>query len=269
LEGKKMVKAIVLCGGYATRLYPLTENQAKPLLEIGGKSLLDYIVDKINDISEVDEIIIISNHKFIEDFILWKEDYGDSRINILDDGSTDNENRLGALRDLEFALDSCDVKDDFLVLAGDNLIEFSMREFYQVFKELGKNLIGVYDVRDIEKVRGKHGVAVLDGDRVIGFQEKPPEPKSTIKSFFCYLFKPEVKGLLGEYLKGCSEISPTHPTLSGNSTKFRNSDAPGYFIEWLCKRADVYAYDVGLGNIFDIGSLEGLESVRERFKGRE
>lgn len=241
------MKAILLCAGYGARLGEIGKKNAKPLLEIGKRPLIEYIVDKVNEILDVDEIIVVSNHKFIEDFVLWDEEYGNSRIRILDDGSTDNDNRLGGLRDLEFALDSCDIKDDFLVLAGDNLIEFSLNQFYQEFQNLEKSLIGVYDIGGIEKVRGKHGVVVLNGNKVVEFQEKPSEPKSTMKSFCCYMFKPEVRGLLRDYLK--TEGNP---------------DAPGYFLEWLVKKAEVYGYDVGRDSVFDVGNLESLESLKEK-----
>jgi len=243
-----MVKAIILCAGYGTRLGELGERCAKALLDINGRPLIEHLLDRINEIDGVDDIYVVSNNKFYRDFINWREEYGHDRVRVLNDGSTNNENRLGALRDLEFVLGSEDFgDDDFLVIAGDNLMDFSFKDFYSEFREKGENLIAVCDVGDIERVRGKYGVVVLEeSGRVVDFQEKPLEPKSTMRSIFCYLFRPFVKGLLGEYL------------VNGNS------DAPGYFIEWLYKRDSVYAHKIH-GDVWDIGSIEGLREVRERF----
>jgi len=243
-----MVKAIILCAGYATRLGELGEKCAKPLLEIGGMPLIEYIMEKINEIEEVDDIIVVSNNKFYDDFVEWREDYGHVRVKILNDGSTGLENARGALRDLEYALDEEHIDDDVLVLAGDNLIEFSLLGFYDRFKEKDENLIAVYDIEDIEKVRNRYGVVVLGSDnRILEFQEKPSEPKSSMKSFLCYLFKPGFRVLLNEYLHG------------------GNSDATGFFMEGFCKDSEIYGYDIGNGNVFDIGNLEGLSIVRKRF----
>lgn len=244
---KRKLKVIVLAAGFATRLGELGERCAKSLLDIGGKPLIEYIVDKVNEIDEVDDIIVVSNDKFYDDFVKWKGDSEHVRVKILNDGSTSLEDKRGTLGSLEFVLGSEYIDDDILVLAGDNLIEFSLRDFYERFKENGKSLIAVYDIRDIEKVRNRYGVVVLDDEKVVDFQEKPSEPKSTIKSFLCYLFKPGVRDLLNEYLRE------------------GNPDASGYFIEWLCLRDNIYAYDVGFSNVYDIGSLEGLESVRRAF----
>ncbi len=152
------------------------------------------------------------------------------------------------MRDLSFVVEKESIDEDILVIAGDNLIEFSLKDFYNRFNELDKNLIAVYDIKDIDKVRKRHGVVVLDGNRVVDFQEKPEEPKSTMKSICCYLFKPGVRGLLKEYLEE------------------GNSDATGFFIEWLCKKTDVYSYDVGREKVWDVGNLESLRKVRERFE---
>lgn len=254
-----MVKVILLCAGYGTRFGELGERCAKSLLSINGRPLIEYIIEKVNEIDEVDDVIVVSNDKFYKDFVRWREDYGHPRVKILNDGSTSNENRRGALKDLEFVLEKEDLEgEDVLVLAGDNLIEFNLREFYVESKKIGKSLIAVYDVIELEKVRNKHGVVVLHndeiGNRVVEFQEKPSEPGSTMKSFCCYLFKPEVQIILSEYLFGKDS---------------KHSDATGFFLEYLCKTGEVYAYDVGFGMVRDIGSLESLREVREKFERRE
>jgi len=245
-----MVRAIVLSAGYATRLYPLTENFPKQLLPLNNKPLLEYIIDKVSEIPSLSEIVIVSNNKFFNHFHEWRNQYQtDISIRILNDGSTSNENRLGALKDLLFAIESENINENILVIAGDNLIEFSLKNFYNKFKEFDKNLIAVYDIEDIEKVRGRHGVAVLQGNQVIDFQEKPLEPRSTMKSICCYFFKPDIKGLLGEYLEE------------------GNPDATGFFLEWLVKRVPVFAYQFN-EKVYDIGNLESYKEADRVFSGK-
>jgi len=241
------MKAVILGAGYATRLYPLTENKAKPLLEIGGRPLIEHVIDKINEI-DVDEIIIVSNHKFINDFKKWREGYG-SKINIkiIDDGSVSNEERLGAIKGLLFAIEDQDINDDLLVVAGDNILEFSFKDLYDNFKKIDKILIPVYDIGDIEKVRKKHGVVILDeNNKVIDFQEKPDNPKSTLKSICCYLFKPGIKELLRGYLVE------------------NGGDATGFFIKWLIGKQDVYGFRFK-ENVYDIGNMESYSEACKIF----
>lgn len=243
------MKAIIPCAGYATRLYPLTKNQPKQLLKIANKPLIEYIIEKINEIKDVNEIIIISNHKFINQFNKWKKTFKNKiQMKILDDCSTTNENRLGSTKDSLFALNKENINEDMLIIAGDNLIQFSLKDFYNKFKKINKNLIAVYDIKDIEKVRKRHGVVILDkNNKAIDFQEKPENPKSTIKSIFCYLFKPEIRQLMEEYVKT------------------NNPDAPGYFIEWLIKKTDVYAYKF-TEPVYDIGNMESYINTNKLFK---
>ncbi|MBW2996308.1 nucleotidyltransferase family protein [Candidatus Woesearchaeota archaeon] len=238
------MKAIILAAGYATRLYPLTENFPKPLLKIANKPLIEYIIEKIYEIPEVDQIIIVTNAKFFNHFIEWNSSF-DSKIPIelLNDGSTSEENRLEALRDIQFALK--DIEEETIILAGDNLFEFSLKEFYNYYKEKNTVITAAFDTKDIEIVRNRHGVVILDENKkVIDFQEKPPEPKSTIKSIACYIFKPETKQQLNEYLE-------TH-----------ESKAPGFFIEWLSKKTDIYAFLIQQP-IYDIGNLESYKKADE------
>ena len=241
------MKAIILCAGYATRLYPLTENFPKPLLPISNKPLLEHIIEKINEIP-VNEIIIISNHKLINHFKRWREDFQTNlSLKILDDGSTSEENKLGALKDLSFALEKEKIDEDFLVVARDNIHKFSFSDFHNKFKKLNNNLIAVHDMQDLEKVRKKYGVVLLDkNEKVINFQEKPENPKSTMKSICCYLFKPIIKPLLLQYLQS------------------NNPDATGYFVEWLIKQKPVYAFQFS-EPVYDVGNLESYEEVKKNF----
>ena len=245
-----MTKAIIPCAGYATRLYPLTENQPKQLLKIGNKPLIEHIIEKINEIEEINEIIIISNHKFINQFQEWNNNFKNKiPITILDDGTTSNQDRLGSTGDTLFAIKNKDINEEMLIIAGDNLIQFSLKDFYNKFKQLNHHLIAVYDIKDIEIVRNRHGVVILDKDKVIDFQEKPKNPKSTIKSIFCYLFKPEIIQLMKEYVKT------------------ENPDAPGYFIEWLIKQTEVRAYEF-TESVYDIGNMESYKKTNAIFSNK-
>ena len=242
------MKAIILAAGYATRLYPLTENQPKPLLPIAGKPLLEHIIDKISPLP-IDEIIIVSNNKFYNHFQKWRETFqSDLSLTILNDGSNSNETRLGSIKDLLFALEDQDLNQEFLVLAGDNLLQFNFQDFYNQFKSKGQTTIAVYNIQDIEKVRNKHGVAIINPEqKVIDFQEKPSEPKSTLKSIACYLFKPSIQPLLKQYLES------------------NNPDAPGYFIQWLIHQTPVYAHQF-TEPVYDIGTLESYQEVQRLFE---
>jgi len=245
-----MTKALILAAGYATRLYPLTKDKAKPLLPVAGKPLIEYIIEKIYEVESVDEIIIITNSKFYEDFKDWKSSFNSKiPITILNDGSSSNENRLGAIKDIKFAVDKEDVDEDLLVLAGDNLFEISLKDFYGYYKEKNASVTLAYDTGDIEIVRNRHGVVVLDEEKkVIDFQEKPSAPKSTVKSIACYVLNKKAIDLLDDYI-----------------SKGKKTDAPGFFIEWLCKKTDFYAYIIE-EPIFDIGNMESYKKANKTYK---
>jgi glucose-1-phosphate thymidylyltransferase len=242
------MKCILLCAGYATRLYPLTLHQPKSLLPIGNQPLLNYIVDDVLSISSIEEIILVSNHRFFDQFLTWKETfYPTANIHILDDGSVTNEMRLGAIKDLRFAISAKKVEDDVLVLAGDNLFDFSLKGFVDTFRHDGKDLIMIHPEPDIENLK-KTGVAELNGDRVVGFEEKPPVPKSQWAVPPFYLYSKETLNLFSEYLD------------EGNP-----SDAPGNFIAWLCQKKEVRAFPMQ-GHRYDIGDAESYDFVSKLFE---
>jgi len=244
------MKAIILAAGYATRLYPLTENMPKALLKVGSKSILDHIMENVMQIEAVDEIHIVSNKKFYQNFLAWKNESNYSiTITVHNDGTTGNENRLGALGDLKFALDQADINDDIIVLAGDNLMDFSLRDFYDFYKKVGSCALCATEVRSQEASR--FGIIQVDeSGRIIDFEEKPKKPKSNIAAFAVYIYKKETLKLLDEYLKG------------GN-----NPDAPGNFPAWLHKREPVYAY-LFKGTCYDIGTHEAYREVQELYKNK-
>lgn len=244
------MKAIILAAGYATRLYPLTKNMPKALLKVGSKSILDHILENVMQIDAVDEIHIVSNQKFYQNFLDWKEESSYKLpIVVHNDGTTGNENRLGALGDLKFVLDQAHIDDDIIVLAGDNLMDFSLRDFYEFYRKVDSCALCATEVKPEEATR--LGIIQLDeAGRIIDFEEKPENPKSNIAAFAVYIYKKETLKLLDEYLE------------AGN-----NPDAPGNFPAWLHKREPVYAY-LFEGTCYDIGTHEAYREVQELYKDR-
>ena len=239
------MKCLILAAGYATRLYPLTENFPKPLLEVAGKSILDWLIDDMEKTGLVDEYIVISNHKFAQIFEEWaaKSD----KIRVLDDGTTSNENRLGAVRDIQFAIDQLQLDDDLLVMAGDNLLDFSLEGFVRYFAEKKASCVMSYYVADKARLQ-KSGVAELDADRrILSMEEKPAEPKSNwcVPAFYCYT-REDSKLIRKGIEEGCGV------------------DAPGSFISWLSGQTTVYAWEMP-GSRYDIGNLESYEQVKKTF----
>ena len=245
------MKCVLLAAGYATRMYPLTENFPKPLLEVGGKTILDWIVDDLASGGKIDSYVVISNHKFLQHFEKWvalKRTQGFA-VELLDDGSTDNDNRLGAVKDIEFAIDALKLDDDLLVLAGDNVMDFSFNSFISYFEEKQTTCIMRYRVPGLEGPC-KFGVATVDDSgRVLNMVEKPlvPESEWAVPPFYIYK-----RSDLNLFAKGIA---------SGCKT-----DAPGSFIEWLCKQTVVHAYEMP-GQRFDVGSIEGYEKICAEYRG--
>lgn len=237
---------IVLAAGYATRMYPLTLNFPKPLLEIGGKRIIDWLLDDMES-SGVDRTVVISNHKFIDQFSSWAK----TRKNtiVIDDGSIDNDHRLGAVKDIEFAIESLNLDDDLIILAGDNVLDFSFKKFIEYGKAKGTTCIMRHYQTSIEKLR-KTGVVVVDeNDRVLSMEEKPQSPKSNwaVPPFYFYT-REDSKMIKEGIAAGCG------------------TDAPGSFISWLVTKRPVHAYEMS-GHRYDVGSIEGYEKIKAEYKG--
>lgn len=242
------MKCLILAAGYATRLYPLTENFPKPLLEVRGKTILDWLAQDIDRSGEVDEYIVISNHRYAAHFRQWAAGTG-LNITVLDDGTESNETRLGAVRDIRFAIDERQLQDDLLVIAGDNLLDFSLTDYIAYFRQKGTTVVMRYREDSIEKLR-KTGVAEVDGeDRILSMEEKPAEPKSHWCTPPFYIYRKEDIGLVAEGIaSGCGV------------------DAPGSFIAWLCTKTPVHAWLMP-GKRYDIGNLESYEQVKREYQG--
>lgn len=242
------MKCLILAAGYATRLYPLTENFPKPLLKVGEKTILDWLIDDIETADLVNEYVVISNHKFANCFNAWAKDKP-YKITVLDDGTLSNDTRLGAVKDIEFAIDELDIQEDVLVIAGDNVLDFTLTKFIDYIKQKNASCVMRYFEPSKEKLK-KCGVLELNAqEKIINMIEKPSEPASNwcCPPFYYYTAEDTKKVKVG-IADGC------------------NTDAPGSYIAWLCKKTDVYAMKMP-GNRYDIGNLQSYEKVQKEYKG--
>ncbi len=245
------MKAIILAAGYATRLYPLTENQPKALLKVGGKTILDRLVEQITTIPVVDEVHIVTNHKFAQCFEIWAGDarkqYGNVSFCVWDDGTLSNDTRLGALGDIQFVIEQANVKDDVLITASDTLCDFEWIDFYNDFSSHHRDLLLAHHEDSLEDCK-RFAIAVLDDNkRVLELEEKPQSPKSQTAVYAAYIYRQDTLPLIKQYLD------------EGNS-----ADAPGYFPEWLCQFRDVRAF-VFDGQCVDIGTLDTYRQVLQSY----
>ncbi len=243
------MKSIILAAGYATRLYPLTENFPKPLLSVGMNTILDRLISDIDAIEDVTEHIIISNHKFIKHFEEWKAKSEYKKvITILDDGSTENENRLGAVKDLLFAIKTFDIDDDILVLAGDNVLDFSLADFVRYQKETKTSVIMRHYEGELKKLQKTGVVTINENGKVLSMQEKPVNPASNWAVPPFYIYKKEDIPVLKKLVE--SGVCAT--------------DAPGDFIASFCKKGTVYAWQM-TGHRYDIGDMVSYNEVKKIF----
>ncbi|MDA1196442.1 MAG: nucleotidyltransferase family protein [Nanoarchaeota archaeon] len=243
------MKAIILAAGYATRLYPLTQNQPKPLLEVQGKPIVTHLLDKIKDMTLIDHIYIVTNDKFHQHFETWKNTFKyDTPITIVNDKTTSNEDRLGSLGDVNFVLEQENIDEDIMVVAGDNLFQFSLADLEQFYQEKKKSVVALYDVKDQELAKLYGIVAVDENNKMIEFEEKPPQPKSTLASTGIYLYTKEATKELKEFVN-----------------QFPNTDKAGNFLEHLHKKEDVFCFTTDKQWI-DIGNKEQLELAQQNFK---
>lgn len=242
------MKCLILAAGYATRLYPLTENFPKPLLEVQGKAILDWLIEDIETAGVVDEYVVISNHKFAHHFNAWAERRPE-RIVIVDDGTESNETRLGAVRDVQFAIDALSLDDEMLVIAGDNLLDFSLVRFIDYARRKGTSAILRYYEPETARL-SRCGVVEVDGeDRILTMEEKPKQPRSHWCCPPFYFYTREDARLVKRGIEaGCGV------------------DAPGSYIAWLCGETAVHAMEMP-GRRYDIGNLESYEKVQKEYRG--
>lgn len=240
------MKCIFLCAGYATRLFPLTENFPKALLKIGGRPLLDYILDEVNSLDEIDEIFLVTNAKYTPHFESWANEKKNIKpITVINDGTYTNDDRLGAIGDINFTIEKCGIKDDVLIIAGDNLFTFKLKDFVDFYKTKKSPSVCVREEEDINLLK-RVGVALLDDEnKILDFEEKPSEPKSKYAVYAEYIYPKEVLPVFKEYLQ------------EGNS-----NDAPGNFVAYIYKKMPTYAYAFK-GECYDVGTHDALAYVNE------
>lgn len=237
---------VVLAAGYATRLYPITENFPKPLLPVGNKLIINWLLDDIDTINDITEHVIVTNHKFYKHFEEWKDKQHFTKpLTIIDDGTTDNENRLGAVRDIQLATNGRN--EDTLIVAGDNILDFTFQGFIKYMKYKDASCVMCHKENDL-KNKQKTGIIITNKNgRIISYEEKPKNPKGNlaVPPFYCYKNK-DVKRIEEALNDGCS------------------TDAPGSFGAWLSRKIDLYGY-VMPGKRYDIGDLGSYEAVKRIF----
>ncbi len=242
------MKCLILAAGYATRLYPLTENFPKPLLRVGEKTILDWLLDDIDTAGVVDEYVVISNHKYAHHFETWAVTKG-QRVTVVDDGTDTNETRLGAVRDIQFAIETLSLDDDMLVIAGDNVLDFSLTRFMAYAKDKNASCVMRYYEPDEKKLLKCGVVTVDEHDLILNMTEKSPTPATHwCCPPFYYYTKADARLVSKGIEAGCG------------------TDAPGSYIAWLCGQTEVYAMEMP-GKRYDIGNLESYEKVKSEYRG--
>ena len=232
------MKCIIVAAGYATRLYPLTENFPKPLLKVKDKPILDWLIEDIDE--QIEEFIVVTNHKFYEHFLEWARD---KKVKVIDDGTVTNETRLGAVRDIQLA--ARDVDCDCLVMAGDNLLDFSLKGFVDYALKKDTSCVMCHEEKELKALRKTAVITVDEDDLITSYEEKPLEPKGELAVPPFYFYKKEDLKRISQALEeGCGY------------------DAPGSFADWLSKKTPMHAYRMP-GKRYDIGDLESYRKVNE------
>lgn len=245
------MKALILAAGYATRLYPLTINRPKPLLPISGKPLIDYIMDKLEELALLDEIYVVTNSRFFKSFKTWASKCSSSKkITIIDDRTLTNEERLGAIGDMQLVIEQAKINDDLIVIAGDNLFSFKMGNFIEFAKKHSPNCsIVLHNIGLLEEAR-KYGVVTIDeNNKLLSFAEKPAKPESTLVAICLYYFPKEKLSKVVEYLR-----------------QSKHRDAPGNYISWLVQNDCVYGF-IFDNEWYDIGDKTIYERIKDKYKG--
>lgn len=240
------MKCMILAAGYATRLYPLTENFPKPLLPVGDSTILDRLMADIVTTTDIHDYIVITNHKFARQFQTWAE-CRQQHITIVDDGTSSNETRLGAVRDIQFAVESLGIDDDLLVMAGDNVLDFSLSGFIDFARGKRTSCVMCHEENDLKRQQ-KTAIITVDADcRITSYEEKPQDPKGNLAVPPFYIYRSsDVRRIPEALAAGCGY------------------DAPGSFAAWLSAQTQMYAYTMP-GNRYDVGGLASYESVQRMF----
>ncbi len=243
------MKCIILAAGYATRLYPLTKNFPKPLLKVKDKTILDWLIDDIESSKKITEYIIVSNHRFIDFFNEWVTNKKMDNITLLDDGSMNNEERVGAVSDILFAIDSLKINDDILVVAGDNVLDFSFKKFINYYENKKHSIIMRYYEENLEKITKSASVSIDKDDLVLEMIEKPSNPIShwCVPPFYIYK-KDDLKLIKKALDNGCKK------------------DTPGSLVSWMYQKTPMYAMEMP-GKRYDVGTIESYNYVNSIYEG--
>ena len=247
------MKAILTCAGYASRLWPLTKETPKPLLKVKDRPIIEHIIDKVLEIPDVDSIYIVTNDKFAKNFEDWAKTASFSvPVRILNDGTTNNDDRLGQVGDIKFVLESEQIDDDIIVVAGDNLFNFSLLDAYRYFRQHGIILNPLWESKSYKAARESGSVVLNSSDNsFLEFMEKAISPKSTLLSLGIYFFPSSKLGMIEKYVA------------EGN-----NADKMGYFMTWLMQHETIYGH-IYFDKWFDIGWIESLEEARQSFEAKK
>ncbi len=245
------MKLIILAAGYATRLYPLTLNHPKPLLPVAGKPMLEHVVDHVAAIPDIDHAYVVTNAKFVSHFEDWAKSYHRPNLHfgftVVNDGSTDDATRLGAIGDLHLVLTKYEVDDDIIVIGGDNLFSDDLEEFGHYCKQKNSPVTGVYDVGDLEAIKKYNAIEIDEEHRITYFEEKPKNPKSTLTGIALYFYPKSTLALIQQYI-----AEGNHP------------DQPGRLVQWMYTRVPFYVWKAP-GLWYDVGSIETLEEANRVF----
>ena len=245
------MKVIILAAGYATRLYPLTLTQPKPLLPVAGRPMIEHVLDKLAPIGGIDRVYIVTNAKFAGHFQKWSEQHPAAKSNleftVVNDGTTSEANKLGAIGDIHYVLQTQNVHDDLIVVAGDNLFSEKLGDFGKFCREKNAPVLALYDVGNLEEIKKYSSISVAADGRIISFEEKPRYPTNTMAGIALYYYPKAAIPLIKQYV-----------------SEDNNHDQPGRLVQWLYPRTAVYTWRVP-GLWFDIGSRETLEEANRIF----
>ena len=243
------MKCLLLGAGYATRLYPLTKDRPKPLLPVAGVPILQRICEQAFKVKGLDTIYVVTNHRFVGHYYSWLREYRTQRtfpaaVEIYDDLTHSPDDRLGAIGDIQFVIQNANVDDDLMIIAGDNLIQFPLQEFVTFARSKG-SAVCLKDLKSRKRVSLYGCLEVDTSGKVVDFEEKPPKPRSTLISVGVYYFGRKHVPLFKQYLE-----------------EGRSKDQPGYFIQWVHKKIDLFGYVIE-GEWFDIGDIDSYNTANE------
>jgi glucose-1-phosphate thymidylyltransferase len=245
------MKVLILAAGYATRLYPLTLTQPKPLLPVAGKPMIEHVLDNLAPIGGIDRVYVVTNAKFAGQFQTWSNQYRATKskldFTIVNDQSTDDSNKLGAIGDMHLVMTKEKVDDDLIVVAGDNLFSQSLEAFGEVCRQKKAPVLAVYDVGSLEEIKKYNSISLDASGKITFFEEKPKTPTSTLTGIALYYYPKSVLPMIHQYI-----------------AEKNNPDQPGRLVQWLYQRTPVYTWSVP-GIWFDIGSKENLEEANRIF----